>query len=46
MRGVITYDQAKAKAEQVINEMNRRGEEIAKRHNRKFHKFGFTELMR
>lgn len=44
--GVITYEQAKQQAEPIINEMNKRGKEIAKKHNQRFKPFTFTGLMR
>lgn len=44
--GRITYDEAKEMAEPIIEKMNERGKEIAKKHNQKFRPFTFTGLMR
>ena len=44
--GAITYDEAKKQAQPIIDEMNAKGLEIAKKHNRKFRPFTFTGLMR
>lgn len=44
--GIITYDEAKKQAQPIIDEMNVKGLEIAKKYNRKFRPFTFTGLMR
>lgn len=44
--GYIDYDQAKKEATPFIDEMNRLGEEVAKRFGKKFVKFTFVNLMR
>lgn len=44
--GYIDYDQAKKEAEPLIAEMNKLGEEVAKKFGKKFHKFTFVTLMR
>lgn len=44
--GYIDYNQAKKEAEPFIAEMNRLGEEVAKRFGKKFSKFTFVSLMR
>lgn len=44
--GQITYHQAKEKAQPIINEMNIKGKEIAKKHNQRFKPFTFSCLMR
>lgn len=44
--GLISYDKAKEEAEPYINEMNRLGEEVAKKFKKKFYKFTFSGLMR
>lgn len=46
IHGVITYDEAKVKAQPIIDEMNKKGLEIAKKHGMRFKKFTFTNLMR
>jgi len=46
LKGVITYDEAKTEAQPIINEMNKRGREIAKKHKQKFKPFTFIGLMR
>ena len=44
--GAITYDEAKEQMEPIIHEMNKKGLEIAKKHNQKFRPFTFSGLMR
>lgn len=44
--GYIGYDQAKEEAQPFIDEMNKRGEEVAKKFGKKFSKFTFVSLMR
>lgn len=44
--GNIDYDTAKKEAEPFIEEMNKKGEEIAKKFGKKFSKFTFVNLMR
>lgn len=46
MRGFTTYDEAKERAQPIIDEMNKKGAEIAKKYNQKFIKFTFAALMR
>lgn len=46
MTGQITYYEAKDKAQPVIDEMNIKGKEIAKKYNQKFKPFTFAYLMR
>lgn len=46
IKGLITYDEAKAEAKPIIDEMNKKGFEIAKKYNRRFKKFTFASLMR
>lgn len=45
-RGVLTYDEARAKAQPVIDEMNRVAREITKKHGKKHQDFSFISLMR
>ena len=42
----ITYYQAKEKAQPIIDEMNIKGKEIAKKYNQRFKPFTFSYLMR
>lgn len=42
----ITYQQAKADAKPIIDEMNSIGREIAARHGRKFRGFSFAAIIR
>lgn len=44
--GALTYDEAKEEMEPIIDEMNKKGAEIAKKHNQKFRPFTFSNLMR
>lgn len=44
--GIITYDEAKLKAQPVIDEMNSKASEIYKKYGKKFKKFTFSYLMR
>lgn len=44
--GQITYHQAKEKAQPIIDEMNSKGKEIAKKYNQRFKPFTFSYLMR
>lgn len=44
--GVIDYYQAKQEAEPIINEMNKKGKEIAKKFGQRFRPFSFAGLMR
>ncbi len=44
--GRLTYDQAKAKAEPIIRQINIRAKEVAKRYNKKPTVFNFVGLMR
>ena len=46
LAGAIGYDQAKQQAESVLDEMNDKGREIAKKHGKKFRPFTFTSMMR
>ena len=46
MTGQITYYQAKEKAQPIIDEMNIKGKEIAKKYNQRFKPFTFSYLMR
>ena len=44
--GTITYDEAKAKAQPIIDEMNRAASDIAAKYGKKHHGFSFVSLMR
>ena len=44
--GQITYYEAKEKAQPIIDEMNIKGKEIAKKYNQRFKPFTFSYLMR
>jgi hypothetical protein len=46
MTGQITYGEAKEKAQPIIDEMNIKGKEIAKKYNQRFKPFTFSYLMR
>lgn len=46
INGIISYDDAKAKAQPVIDELNRKAREIAKKYGKKHHNFTFAGLMR
>jgi hypothetical protein len=46
LRGRMTIEEAKKAAQPLIDEMNIKGEKIAKEHGRKFRKFTFGYLMR
>lgn len=46
MTGQINYYQAKEKAQPIIDEMNIKGKEIAKKYNQRFKPFTFSYLMR
>lgn len=45
-RGDLAYDDAKKQAQPFIDEMNRRGVEIAKKYGKKHRPFSFASLMR
>lgn len=44
--GNITYEQAKEEAKPFIDELNEKGQEIAKKYGRKFVKTTFSQQMR
>ena len=44
--GAITYDQGKELASSVIDEMNRKGKEMAKKYGKRFVPFNFSSLIR
>ena len=44
--GIIKYDEAKKEAEPIIEEMNKKGKEIAKKFKQRFKPFTFVSLMR
>lgn len=42
----ITYDQCREQLKPIIDQMNVKGAEIAKKHGVKFHKFNVVGMMR
>jgi len=46
MIGKLTYDQAKAELQPYLDEANKKGKAIAKKHGGKFNKLTFTYVMR
>lgn len=44
--GQITYEEAKIKAAPIINEINARSKEIAKKYGKSHRNFTFEEIMR
>ena len=45
-RSEISYTEAKSLASPIIEEMNQKAKEIAKKHNKRFTPFSFAMLMR
>lgn len=46
MNGVLTYDEAKEKAQPIIDEMNEIARGIAKKYGKKHQDFTFSKLIR
>lgn len=46
VHGELSYDEAQVKARPIIDEMNRRGQEVAKKYGKSFRPFTFASLMR
>lgn len=46
MNGVLTYEEAKEKAQPIIDEMNELARGIAKKYGKKHQDFTFSKLMR
>ena len=46
MNGVLTYEEAKEKAQPIIDEMNDLARGIAKKYGKKHQDFTFSKLMR
>lgn len=44
--GLITREEAKEKAQPIIDRINAKGKEIAKKYNKRFSPISFIELMR
>lgn len=44
--GLITFEEAKSSIEPLLIEANHIGNEIAKKHNKKFYKLTFSYVMR
>jgi hypothetical protein len=46
LTGMVTYDQAIEIAQPVLNEMNAKGEMIAKKHGKKYRKISYVSVLR
>lgn len=46
LSGLLSYDEAREKAQPIIDEMNKRGREIAAKYGKRFRGFSFASLMR
>lgn len=46
MTGEITYNEARREAKPIIDRMNQKGSEIAKKYKQRFRPVSFTGLMR
>ena len=46
LNGLLSYDQAKAKAQPILDAMNAHGKAIAKKYGKKFQVFTFAAVMR
>ena len=46
LTGQITYEQSITLAQPVLNEMNIKGEAIARKHNRKYRKLTYISVLR
>lgn len=44
--GIISYDEAKAEAQPIIDDLNKKGQDIAKKHNKRFYGLTFSGIMR
>lgn len=44
--GWISYDEAKIEAEPLLERLNDKAKEVAKKYKRNFYPFTFTEIMR
>lgn len=44
--GELTYEQAQKDAQPVLDRINQKASELAKKYNTRPHKLGFAELMR
>lgn len=44
--GYISYDEAKEEARPILDRINDRGREIAKKYGKKYYPITFTEIMR
>jgi len=46
LTGIISYDEAKAEAIPIIEEINKQGQVIAKKHKKRFYGLTFSGIMR
>jgi hypothetical protein len=46
LTGQVTYDQAIELAQPVLDEMNKKGETIAKKYGRKYRKISYVSVLR
>ena len=44
--GIISYDEARIEANPIIERMNKKGRDIAKKHKKRFYGLTFSGLMR
>lgn len=44
--GHISYDEAKIEAKPILDKINKKGKEIAKKYGKKYYPITFTEIMR
>ena len=44
--GFISYDEAKMEAKPILDKINKKGKEIAKKYGKNFHPITFTEVIR
>lgn len=44
--GYISYDEAKIEAKPILDRINKKGKEIAKKYNKNYYPVTFTEIIR
>ena len=44
--GYISYDEAKIEAKPILDRINKKGKEIAKKYNKNYYPITFTEIIR
>lgn len=44
--GFISYEEAKIEAKPILDKINKKGKEIAKKYGKKYYPITFTEIMR